>query len=67
MKKAGIPLNVGGRGGSVADWANYMRANPGAQRAAFEAVTRAAKTIDAKFGTQLARDFAKNVAAGAFK
>jgi len=28
---------------------------------------RAAKAIDAKFGTQLAQDFTKNVAAGAFK
>ncbi len=66
-EEAGIPLNVGDRRGSISDWANFMRANRGAQRAAIKALTRASKAIDAKFGTQLAQEFAKNVTSGAFR
>jgi len=61
LKGAGIPLNVGGRGGSAADWARYMTANPGSQRKAFDAVLGAARAIDAKHGTTITQDVWNNI------
>jgi len=66
LKDAGIPLNVGGRGGSAADWAEYMQLNPGAQRAAFDSVLNASRVIDKKYGTQITQDVWMNVMQGNF-
>jgi hypothetical protein len=43
-----------------------MRQNPGSQRASFEAVLRAVKALDSKFGTQLVKDFISNLKSGAY-
>ena len=61
LKEAGIPLNVGGKGGSAADWTRYMNANPGAQRKAFDAVLDASRTIDLKHGTSITQDVWRNI------
>jgi RHS repeat-associated protein len=66
LKDAGIPLNVGGRGGSAADWARYMQFNPGAQRTAFDAVLDASRAIDVKYGTEITQDVWKNLIPGNF-
>jgi hypothetical protein len=66
LREAGIPLNVGGRGGSAADWARYMNANPGAQRTAFDAVLDALRAIDVKYGTRVTQDVWRNVMNGSF-
>jgi hypothetical protein len=71
LKDAGIPLNVGGRGGGAADWARYFNANPGSQRTALDAVLDSARSIDYKYGTQygpqVTRDFWQNVLDGNFQ
>jgi RHS repeat-associated protein len=67
LKKLGFPLNVGGRGGGAAAWAKYLATNPEARAAALEAVRRASAMIDSQYGTHLAEDFMRNVAAGSFK
>jgi hypothetical protein len=61
LKSARIPLNVGGRGGSTFDWARYMRANPGAQRQAFDAVLDASRYMDVKYGTSITHDVWQNI------
>jgi hypothetical protein len=66
LKDAGIPLNVGGRGGSAADWAQYMQFNPAAQRTAFDSVLNASRAIDTKYGTRITQDVWKNVMQGNF-
>jgi hypothetical protein len=66
LKDAGIPLNVGGRGGSAADWAQYMQFNPAAQRTAFDSVLNASRAIDTKYGTQITQDVWRNVMQGNF-
>jgi hypothetical protein len=66
LKAAGIPLNVGGVGGSAADWSRYMNANPGSQRKAFDAVLETARELDAKNGTGLTQDVWYNVMKGNF-
>ncbi len=66
LKEAGIPLNVGGRGGSAADWAQYMNTHPGAQRDAFDAVLGVSRSIDAKYGTSITQDVWHSVMGGNF-
>jgi hypothetical protein len=66
LKQAGIPLNVGGRGGSAADWARYMTANPGSQRKAFDAVLDASRQIDQQYGTSITEAVWRNVMNKAF-
>lgn len=66
LREAGIPLNAGGRGGSAADWARYMNANPGPQRTAFDAVLDASSAIDVKHGTNVTQDVWRNVMNGSF-
>jgi hypothetical protein len=66
LKDAGIPLNVGGRGGSAADWARYMNANPGAQRTAFDAVLDASRAVDARNGTSITQDVWRNIMSDRF-
>jgi len=66
LKDAGMPLRVGGKGGSAADWAQYMQFNPGAQRTAFDSVLNASRAIDTKYGTQITQDVWKNVMPGNF-
>jgi RHS repeat-associated protein len=66
LKNAGIPLNVGGRGGSAADWARYMRVNSGAQRTAIDSVLNTSRAIDTKYGTQITQDVWKNIVDGNF-
>jgi len=66
LKNAGIPLNVGGRGGSAADWARYMTANPDAQKKAFEAVLKASRAIDVKHGTNIVQGVWSNLINGYF-
>jgi hypothetical protein len=61
LRRAGIPLHVGGRGGSARDWAQYMNANPGSQRRAFDAVLETSRAIDLKFGTEITQDVWKNI------
>jgi uncharacterized delta-60 repeat protein/RHS repeat-associated protein len=67
LKRAGIPLNVGGRGGSYADWARYMNLNPGAQRQAFDAVLDASRAIDVKYGTNITQDVWTNIMQSNFR
>jgi hypothetical protein len=66
LREAKIPLNVGGRGGSAADWARYMIANPGSQRKVLDAVLRASRGIDVKHGLQITLDVWKSLIEGAF-
>jgi hypothetical protein len=66
LRAAGIPLNVGGIGGSASDWAVYLAANPGAQKTAFDAVLKISRSIDVKYGTNITQDVWKNVMAGNF-
>lgn len=66
LKDAGIPLNVGGRGGSAADWARYMNANPGAQRTALDAVLDASRAVDARNGTSITQDVWRNIMSDRF-
>jgi hypothetical protein len=66
LKQAGIPLNVGGRGGSARDWAMYMNANPGAQKAALNAVLDASRAIDKKYGTTITQKVWENIIAANF-
>ena len=66
LKNAGIPLNVGARGGSAADWARYMTANPDAQRKAFDAVLETSRAIDLKYGTKFVQDVWTNLICGNF-
>jgi hypothetical protein len=66
LKNAGIPLNVGGNGGSAADWARYMTANPDAQKKAFDAVLAASREIDMKYGTSIVQDVWRNLIGGNF-
>ncbi len=42
-----------GPGGGAADWQQFMTRNPGAQRQALDAVLNSARSVDAKYGTQL--------------
>ncbi len=67
LKDSGIPLNVGGRGGSTADWMRYMNANPGMQRRAFDSVLDASRAIDAKHGTYITQDVWQNIMEGNFE
>jgi hypothetical protein len=66
LADAGVPLNVGGRGGSIADWAAYFTANPGSQRAAFDATLDASRAIDARYGTSITQTFWQNIMDGNF-
>jgi hypothetical protein len=66
LKGVGIPLNVGGRGGTYRDWANYMNQNPGAQRKAFDAVLDTCRAIDVKHGTTITQDVWNNIMQGHF-
>jgi RHS repeat-associated protein len=66
LRKAGIPLSVGGKGGSAADWAAYMRANPDAQRQAFDAVLETSRAIDQRFGSNITQDVWRNITEGAY-
>lgn len=43
LRKAGIPLNIGGRGGSARAWVEYFRSNPGSQQKALDALVRVSK------------------------
>jgi hypothetical protein len=61
LRAAGIPLNIGGRGGSAADWAAYMQANPGAQRTILDAVLDASREIDVKHGTDITQGVWLNI------
>jgi len=67
LKDVGIPLNVGGRGGSTVDWTRYMNANPGAQRDAFDAVFDASRSMDVKYGTNITQDVWLNIMRGNFE
>jgi len=66
LKRGGFP-NVGGRGGSYADWAGHMMDNPGSQRTAFDTLIRVAQKFDSKYGTQLVRQFLSNAGKGNFR
>jgi hypothetical protein len=66
LKAKGIPLNVGGKGGSAADWARYFNANPGAQAKALDAVLEASRATDASFGTQITSAVWENLMHGNF-
>ena len=61
LRSAGIPLSVGGKGGSAADWARYMAANPGSQAVAFDAILNASRAIDTKWGTNTVQSFWRNL------
>jgi hypothetical protein len=66
LRSAGIPLSVGGKGGSAADWARYMAANPGSQAVAFDAILNASRAIDTKWGTNTVQSFWRNLMSGNF-
>ena len=66
LKDAGIPLNIGSKGGSALDWAAHFVQYPGTQRKAFDQVLKASRVIDAKYGTTLVQDFWRNVIEGKF-
>jgi hypothetical protein len=67
LRKAGLPLNVGGRGGSAADWARYFNANPGTQRIALDVVMNTSRAIDYKHGTQITHAVWQNVVDGSLQ
>lgn len=64
LKAAGIPLDAANT--SSRAWQQYMLANPGAQRTAFDSVLNASRAIDTKYGTQITQDVWKNVMPGNF-
>ena len=64
LKLSGFPLRVGGTGGSAADWRRYFAANPGSQSAAFDALLRASRAVDAKWGTEATQFFWRNMMNG---
>jgi hypothetical protein len=66
LRNADIPLSVGGKGGSAADWEAYMLVNPGSQRKAFDAVLDASRYIDAQYGTKITQDVWQNIMQGSF-
>jgi RHS repeat-associated protein len=61
LKDAGIPLNVGGVGGSRENWIDYMLANPGTQNTALDAVLDASRAVDQKYGTNITQDVWRNL------
>lgn len=61
LKIAGIDLPIGGVAGSSFVWERYFLANPGSQRAAFDAVLRTARTIDLFYGTRIVQAFWRNI------
>ncbi|MGI6417850.1 MAG: RHS repeat domain-containing protein [Thermoguttaceae bacterium] len=61
LKAKGIPLNVSGVGGSMADWAFYFQRNPGAQKKACDAVLDVSRRIDAKHGMAITQDVWQNL------
>jgi hypothetical protein len=63
LRLAGIPLPVGGPKGSARAWAQYFRLNPGAQKTAIDAVLKASRAIDAKYGTEITQDVWRNLVA----
>jgi len=67
LKDADIPLPIGGKNGSTKAWAEFMRANPCAQRKAFDAVLEAARELDAQYGTEITQDVWRNIIAANFK
>jgi hypothetical protein len=66
LKAKGIPLNVGGVGGGTREWLTYLKANPGSQRKAFDAVLDASSAIDLKYGTDIVQKFWLNLIEGGF-
>jgi hypothetical protein len=54
MKEAGFPLNVGGKGGSTADWAQYFQEHPGRFDKAMDVVRQVSRDFDRKYGTSMA-------------
>lgn len=66
LRNAGMP-RVGGSGGSRLDWQRYMRANPGAQRQALDALLDVSRQIDMKHGTRVTSDLWDNIVNGRFK
>jgi hypothetical protein len=67
LKDTGIPLNVGGVGGSSTAWNAYMQNNPGLQRSVFDAVLDASRSTDLKFGTSITSSVWHNLINGNFK
>ena len=67
LKAVGIPLNIGGKGGSALDWAQYFRLNQGAQRTALDGVLGASRFIDAKHGTNITQTVWQNIMNRNFK
>lgn len=60
-------MRGGGPGGGTADWAAAMRSSPGMQRQALDATLDAARTVDAKYGTQLTSAVWDNIVNGRFQ
>lgn len=57
---------MGGKGGSTQAWAEYFVRNPGAQRNAFDAVLKVARSMDGRYGTQLVKEAIQNYAKRSF-
>ncbi len=66
LKAAGFP-NVGGRGGSTADWARHFLANPGSQREALDILFDVTRQYDFKYGTNIMQDLWNNVLGHSFR
>lgn len=66
LRKQGLPLNVGGKGGGTPQWFQHFQQNAGAQQKALDAVLDAARRLDVKHGTDVVGTFWRNITAGNF-
>ncbi len=66
LKQAGFPLSVGGRGGSIADWAAHFAGNPGSQAKALNVLLDVSRQADMKFGTNITSAVWENIVKGNF-
>jgi hypothetical protein len=64
LKAAGLNLPIGGKKGSTGEWLRSFRENPGSQTKALDAVLKASRTIDKKYGTSLTRSTWNNLTNG---
>ncbi len=67
LRAAVFTRPVGGRKGSTARWLDDFARNPGSQRAAIDALFRASRAVDMKFGTHITQDLWENIVHGRFE
>jgi hypothetical protein len=64
LKAAGLTLPIGGKGGSTDEWLQHFFRNPGSQAKGLDAVLKASRTIDKKYGTSLTQSVWSNLTGG---